>query len=121
MNNNNILTELTVDEWIWIIFIILSILNIYGDYVKKEGIIYNDYQKGISTKKIFTFTVFISLIIYIYITNIKYQNIKVVKFQNQDPRLHQLRLLGSIFIVVGVFLLLYFQINSPTSNNPSVI
>ena len=37
MNNNNILTELTVDEWIWIIFIILSILNIYGDYVKKRG------------------------------------------------------------------------------------
>ena len=34
--NNQKEKELTIDEWIWIIFIILSIMNILGDELEKK-------------------------------------------------------------------------------------
>lgn len=37
--NNNKINELKIDEYIWIIFIILSTLNIMGDESKKNIIL----------------------------------------------------------------------------------
>ena len=34
--NNDKERELRVDEWIWVIFIILSIFNIFGDELEKK-------------------------------------------------------------------------------------
>ena len=39
MNNNNELKEVTINEWIWIIFLILSIANIFGDEIEKKSLL----------------------------------------------------------------------------------
>ena len=59
--------ELRIDEGIWIIFIILSIINIFGDEYEKDYCIHHIYQEKVISKNIFTFTVFISLCIYLFL------------------------------------------------------
>lgn len=118
---NEKIEELKIDEGIWIIFILLSLLNIYGDECEKDYYTYNDFKKDQTAKKIFTFTVFISLIIYIYFAYRNYQTVENLRNQNKDYSLHKIRLIGSIFVVTGVFLLLYFQIGNSSANNPSTI
>ena len=68
-------SELVIDEWIWVAFIILSALNIGGDELEKK---YCYHQKVVEnemdlSKKIFTLTVFGSFLIYIYLA---YRNCK---------------------------------------------
>lgn len=121
MNNTEQVIDLNIDEFIWVVFIFLSILNICGDELEKKCIISDDNNKKELAKKIFTITVFISLLIYIYFANRNYKNIKKAKLNNGDTKLLELRFLGSILVVVGVILLLYFQINSSSANNPSII
>lgn len=52
---------------------------------------------------------------------LNYQHVKSLRMENCNTSLHEVRLFGSILIVVGVFMLLYFQINSSSSNNPSAV
>ena len=59
--------ELKIDEWIWVIFIILSALNIFGDEYERQYCASHCYSKKIVSKHIFTFTVFISLLIYLFL------------------------------------------------------
>ena len=121
MDYDYALKELYIDEWIWIIFIVLSLLNIFGDELKKDDVRLGSNNNDYLSRRIFTFTVFVSLIVYIYIANRNYRNLKIVVCQGMDTRLHELRLLGSILVVVGVLLFLYFQLNSSASNNPSIV
>ena len=112
------INELHIDELIWGIFIFLSILNIYGDELEIDYIISNKFNSKTKAKKIFTLTVFISLIIYIYIAIRNYKNIESNEYNSY---LGKIRFSGSVFIVIGVGLLLYFQLNSNSSNNSSVV
>ena len=40
MKENNELREVTINEWIWIVFVILSLLNIYGDELEKSSLLF---------------------------------------------------------------------------------
>ena len=64
---NDIINDLKIDEFIWIIFITLSILNIIGDKYLIEYYTYNDNNKNKQAKDIFTLSVSITLIIYLYL------------------------------------------------------
>lgn len=119
--NNNKINELKIDEYIWIIFIILSTLNIMGDESEKKYYITNDINEDKKAKEIFTFTVAVSFILYLYFAKRNYQTVKKLRKYNCDSSLHEIRLIGSIFIVIGVLLVLYFQINDNTANNPSTL
>ena len=119
--NGDKIKELKIDECIWIVFIILSALNICGDEFEMEYYTSNNWGSDRRAKKIFTFTVFISFIIYVYFMKLNYQHVKSLRMENCNTSLHEVRLFGSILIVVGVFMLLYFQINSSSSNNPSAV
>lgn len=117
---NEKIEELVIDEWIWIVFIILSALNISGDELEKKCYMTNDLTKDEQAKKIFTFTVIVSFFIYLYLAKRNYHHVERLRNNHQDSSLAEVRLLGSILIEIGVFLLLYFQLNSSSSNNPSV-
>lgn len=118
---NSKIKELRIDEWIWVVFIVLSILNICGDELEKKFYTSSDVKSDRIAKKIFTLTVIISFIIYIYLVKRNYDVVKKLKSRNCDSSLCEIRLIGSIFIVVGAFLTVYFQINSSSSNNPSLL
>lgn len=119
--NNNKIKELKIDEIVWITFIALSILNIVGDEYEIDYYQDNNQEKDSNAKKIFTFTVAVSVIIYVYFFKKNYERVEELKEKKEDSTLAEVRLLGSTFIVVGILCLLYFQLNSQTPSNPSIV
>jgi uncharacterized membrane protein YidH (DUF202 family) len=118
--NTNKIQELKTDELIWIIFITISTLNIVADEYEKKYYLNNDQKKDTEAKKIFILTVTISLLIYIFFLNRNYKKVKDLKQNNKNYKTAEIRLFGSLLIVVGVTCLLYFQIKNKDTTNPSV-
>ena len=63
---NNEVERLDFESILWILFIVLGILNIYGNQEEKEYIETNnkDYEK--KANKIFKITLSVTLLIYLY-------------------------------------------------------
>lgn len=118
---NNQITDLTKDEWIWIIFIALSILNIIGDEHEKSYLTNHKQNEEEKAKNIFTITVAISLLIYIYILHRNYTSYQNNKQNIENDYPTKVRLFGNLLVVIGVICLLYYQIKETNPSNPSII
>lgn len=110
MNNQyNEITRLNFEDILWIVFIILSILNIISnnyqkEYIQKKEQYYEDKANNIS---IFVLTILLLIYTYFFLRNYNMYNNKINPTQ-QD----QIKVIGSIFFILGTICLLYFQINS---------
>lgn len=120
MKNNDKLKDLKIDEWIWGIFIFLSILNIFGDELEKDFYAKHHIKSDQTAKKIFTFTLFVSLLIYIYFLYQRYQQIQMAKARQEDPKICELRGVGSVLVVIASLLFLYCQLEDTRAHNPSI-
>lgn len=112
MNNEEVLEEiarLNFEDIIWIVFIILSAMNISGDTNEKEFLKTNNSNFKNNANKIFTFTLIGSLFIYIYFFARNYKAFQ--KASEREKNLFLIKLLGSSFLIAGVLLLIYFQVN----------
>lgn len=111
MNTNDIFNEinrLKFENFLWIIFIILSIANIAGDNNDIEFLRTNDKTFKDKSNHIFEITLFVTLLIYIYFFIRNY-----VAYKNapeQVKRLYSIKLLGSSLLIAGVICLIYFQV-----------
>lgn len=113
-------TELVIDEWIWVVFIILSALNIGGDELEKKYCYHHDEQIKKRSKKIFTITVFCSFLIYLYLAIKNCKKYQKLKLNNQDTNIISTRCLGSLLVVIASFLFLTAQLKDKTPTNPSI-
>ena len=118
--NNNEIKDLQIDEIIWVVFIFLSLINIFGDECKKDYYVKNDDQREELSRKIFLFTLFVSFIVYIYIAYIKYKRLKHCYDNNLDSSCAEARMFGSILVVIASFIFLYCQIKESNPVNPSI-
>ena len=117
----NKLKELKNDEYIWLIFIIISIFNILGDEYEKKYYIYHIKKEKQQSKKIFTITLFISLLIYIYLENQRINHLKECIIKNQNTLFWQIRCFGGILIITSTLLFLYCQILEPEPENSMIL
>lgn len=115
------LVELREDEWVWVIFIILSIFNICGDELEKKFYMKNDNTSRELSKGIFTLTVLISFFLYIYLSYKKYKVLKYNRENNLRVDICEKRFIASILVVVASFLYLYCQVNDSDDINPSLV
>lgn len=114
-DNNSMIKRLTFENFIWIAFIIISALDIYGDELLKRNIRYHDQKAEKRANKLFTGIAYFSVIIYIYFLLRNYSDYK--KYKNKN---YEIRLLGSIFILIGSICLLYFLKNTTNeTDSPS--
>ena len=110
MNNNNIFEEikrLNFEDFLWIVFIFLSIMNIYGDYNEKEFLKTNRKSFKDSANSIFELTIIVTFLIYIYFFVRNYNALE--KATEEQKNLYAIKLLGSSLLIAGVLCLLYFQ------------
>lgn len=110
MNNTKIINEikrLKFEDFLWVIFIILSILNIIGDHNEKEFLETNNAIFETNSNKIFEFTLIITLLIYIYFFMRNYDAYK--KASHKDKELYLVKILGSSLLIAGIICLLFFQ------------
>ncbi|MBQ8219150.1 MAG: hypothetical protein IJZ79_05290 [Bacilli bacterium] len=116
MNNDVIeeLKRLNFEDIIWIIFIILSSLDILADNYQKKYLINNDkYYENIANK-IYIIITIITILIYIYFFTRNY-NLYQKSSPDQKDNL-KIKLLGSIFLLIGGICLLSSQINNNQDN-----
>ena len=66
---NKEIERLNFEDFLLIVLIILCILNINGDKLEKEYLIYKDIKYRDNANKIFKLTIIISLFIYLYYFN----------------------------------------------------
>jgi len=114
MNNDieNTIKRLNFENFIWFLFIIISILDIYGDELIKKNLRYNDKKAIDRANKVFLGVIFVSVLIYIYFFIRNYSD-----YKKQHDKNHEIRLIGSILILSGTICLLYFQLNNVTPND----
>lgn len=101
------LTRLNFEDFIWVVFIGLGILNIVGDNLLKDYIKTNDKNKGDNANKLFLFILFVSLIIYIYFLVRNFNAYE--KASKEDKELFGIKTFGSILLILGILCLIYFQ------------
>ncbi|MCI8794051.1 MAG: hypothetical protein HFI73_01595 [Bacilli bacterium] len=115
MNDNaSKVKELEFEKVLWWIVIFLSALNIYGDNLEQLFFKNNNIGAEKKAKKIFIFTITVSLIIYLYYVYRNYKYYSVSKFKRNETFLYLIRLIGSIFVVVGVIFILYYEVKEKT-------
>ena len=115
MNDNaSEVKELEFEKVLWWIVIFLSALNIYGDNLEQLFFKNNNIGAEKKAKKIFIFTITVSLIIYLYYVYRNYKYYSVSKFKRNETFLYLIRLIGSIFVVVGVIFILYYEVKEKT-------
>ena len=111
MNNDKIreINRLNFEDILWVIFIILSILNIVSNKLQKDYVITNDncYEEDANRISIVVLLILVFVYVYFYIRNYRMYNNK------DNPSKEDLvKVLGSMFFVLGALCLLYFQIKS---------
>lgn len=119
--NDSAIEELKIDEFIWVIFIILSILNIVGDKCLENYYKYNNNDKEKQAKDIFTLSVFVSLIIYLYLLYKRYNVYKENVINSKETKICGLRLFGTILVVSATIIFFYCQLEDKKAVNPTVV
>ena len=110
--NNNIIEELKrlwFEDLLWIIFGILCFINVYGDNIQEKNLYINSSVLEKKSNDVFTSTLIITFLIYIYFFIRNYNSYK--NASNEQKRLYTLKILGSSFLIAGVICLIYFQTN----------
>lgn len=108
-NTKNIseINRLKFEDFIWLVFAILCIANIYGDDNEIAYLETNNKSYDNKSDMIFEITLFITLLIYIYFFLRNYRAYE--KASEEDKNLYAIKLLGSSLLIAGILCLLYFQ------------
>lgn len=108
--NENIKEEierLHYENFLWIIFALIAILNIVGDYDEEKLLLTNNSVYRDYANEIFYVTIIVTIAIYFYFIR---RNATAFKNANTcDKEDYFIKLLGSSFLIAGAICLLYFQ------------
>ena len=99
--------RLHYENFLWIIFIMIAILNIVGDYDEEKLLITNNQVYRKDANQIFLVTIIVTLAIYFYF--IRRNAIAFKTALAQDKEDYFIKFLGSSFLIAGAICLLYFQ------------
>lgn len=105
----NEINRLNFEDFIWITFAVISLLNVFGDFNEKEFLKTNNEIFDEKSNLIFKFTLLVALFVYIYffIRNHK----AFIKASTREKELFSIKLLGSSLLIAGILCLIYFQFN----------
>lgn len=106
-NDINKINRLKFEDFLWMLFAIISIMNIYGDYNEIEYLKTNNKTFEQKSNQIFEITLMVALLIYIYFFLRNYKAYEQSTIEEKN--LYSIKLLGSSLLIAGILCLLYFQ------------
>lgn len=112
-NENETIKRLTFENYIWVIYIVIAIGNIFGDELIKKSITEHDNKSNNLANHLFTISLIITILIYFYFLE---RNIYDYK-KHFNSKAYKIRLFGSILTFVGIICFLYFQLTVSTEND----
>ncbi len=102
-DSEQIVKRLSFENIIWIVFIIVSVIDIYGDELLKKSITDNNKELSSKAENLFIFVSLISILVYIYFLVRNYYD-----YKENESTIYEVRLIGSILVLSGTLLLFYF-------------
>lgn len=99
--------RLNFENFIWVVLIIASALDIYGDEQLKKSLLYNDHKAEERATNLFLGLAVVSFLVYIYFLFRNYSDYK--KYKNKS---YEVRFIGSILVLCGTICFLYFQLTT---------
>lgn len=114
MNDNKKRIErLTIENYIWAIYIVIAFLNIYGDELVKKNLRFNDEVANKKALNLFRKIIIANIVIYLYFLGRNYIELK----ENNYDKKHLIRFVGSILVFVGTLCFFYFQSSISTEDD----
>ena len=102
---------LDIDNLMFCLFIIASLLNLDANEKMKESYLYNNVSKE-KIRKQFIFSSYLILIVFIVFMKRNYDNLNKLNNKKSEYNFALIRLYGSILIVIGQILVIYYLYNT---------
>ena len=106
---NGEINRLNFEDILWVIFIFLSIMNIVSNNFQKEYVISKDeyYEDMDNYFSVVVLKILLFVYLYFFIRNYNMYNNKI-----GTTKVDLIKVMGSVFFILGTLCLLYFQVNS---------
>lgn len=114
-NNENLFKRINIDTFIAIVYIIISLMNISANRLRKRYIIYNDSEFNSKARDIYIIVQFVTVVVSAYFLYRNYNDYK----NNKNEK--ELRLIGSILIFIGALLVLISQVDDSDNDEVPII
>jgi len=112
MNNNlKRLKQIEIENYIWVVYIIIIGLSYYANYLEKDYFINNNINSKNTYRKINTFIFIILILVYSYFEN---DSLNSFKDKNKTPKQKEfdtLSLIASTLVLISGLIFLYIIIN----------
>ena len=108
-DKSDILKKLDIENFIWIIYIILILLSIYSNKYEKEYYLNNNLKAKENYRKLNIFIFSTALIIYLYFFEDSIKNIKT-KNNNSKDMFNNLNFIANSLILISGCIYLYIAI-----------
>jgi len=110
--NDTVISELkrlSFEDIISLIFIVCSILNLFGNNDQKKYLITNDKSYEKNANNLYIIGLILTFLIYIYFFS---RNTRMYNNKDNPTEKDLIKVVGSFLLIIGVLCLLYFQINN---------
>jgi len=109
---NRKLRQLKIEDFIWVIYIVIIFMSWYANNLERKYFIYNDEVSKDKYRKTMIFIFFILIIVYLYFLKDSYDDLKKINPFDSDKKkeLITLSFIGSLLIVISGFVFLYIAI-----------
>ena len=105
------INQIKIENFIWLICIILIGISLYGNYYEEKYFKYYQEQDKEKYRSALIFVFSIAMIIYIYFLYDSYQSyIKAKSLDEKSQKLATLNLITSILFAIGGSILLYISL-----------
>ncbi len=112
-NKDERLKDIKIENYIWIIYIIIIILSYYANSKEVKYILYNDNKSKKEYQNLMILIFSILFIVYLYFTKDSYDDLKKLNDCDSDKKkvLTLLSFIGSFLILISGAIFLYIAIS----------
>lgn len=112
------LKQITIEDYIWIVYLIIIFLSWYSNSLERKYYIYNDEISKEKYRKILIFIFSILVIVYIYFLKSSINDLNNLKENdsNKKKELITLSFIASLLIAVSGFIFLYIALSDNDLN-----
>ena len=106
------LNQLKIEDFNWVIYIIIIIIRWYSNTLERKYFVYNDLKSRDKYRKLMIFIFSILIIIYLYFLKNSFDDIKNLNYYDTEEKknLTYLSFIASLLIAISGFIFLYIAI-----------
>lgn len=114
----NRIAQLNIEDFIWIIYILIIILSYYSNFLERKYLLFKDNNNKERYRKIIIIIFSILIVVYVYFLKNSVEDIKNLKPYDSEKKkkLVYLSFVASLFIAVSGFIFLYIALTDEDLN-----